>query len=124
MGSENAGQMEAILNLARYHRAHERFYARAPLERAIELQRCSGTLTTLADRWAVATPAEAPLDVRFAGCEDLNEPASIPSDGVLFMEGEGMPAELARLQRDLGVIADASSASGTGSSPTTGRPRA
>ncbi len=111
MSPAGAGQIEAILNLARFHRAHERFYARAPLERAVDLQRCSGTLT-LADRWAVAVPADGATGIRFAGCEDLNEPASIPSDGVLFMEGEGMPPELARLQRDLGATADDYAATG------------
>jgi hypothetical protein len=100
------GQLDAILNLARFHRAHERFYAREPLERAVALQRASSALTTLADRWAHVTPAGDGPRVPFAGCEDLNEPAAIPSDGVLFMEGEGVPAELARLQRDLGLVAD------------------
>lgn len=105
-GRARAGPMDAILNLALHHRAHERFSARAPLEVAIGLQRASGTLTTLADRWAVITPAAPGGDVPFAGCEDLNEPAAIPSDGVLFMEGQGTPAALLRLRRDLGVVAD------------------
>ena len=106
-GRGAAAQLEAILNLSRYHREHEKFYARAPLERAIELQRAARTLTTLADRWSEAVPGQAPpTGARFAGCEDLNEPAAIQADGVLFMEGEGEPVELARLKRDLGVIAD------------------
>ena len=53
-----------------------------------------------------------PTGARFAGCEDLNEPAAIQADGVLFMEGEGEPVELARLKRDLGVIADDYAATG------------
>ena len=54
-----AAQLDAILNLSRYHREHEKFYALSPLERAIELQRAARTLTTLADRWAEAAPAAA-----------------------------------------------------------------
>ncbi len=109
-----AAQLEAILNLSRYHREHEKFYARSPLERAIELQRAARTLTTLADRWSEAAPGQAPpAGARFAGCEDLNERAAIQADGVLFMEGEGEPVELVRLKRDLGVIADDYAATGT-----------
>ena len=100
-------QLAAILNLSRFHREHEKFYARAPLECAIDLQRAARSLTTLADRWGRAAPGEAtPVGARFAGCEDLNEPAAIHADGVLFMEGEGEPVELVRLRRDMGVIAD------------------
>jgi hypothetical protein len=111
-GPAGAAQLDAILNLSRYHREHEKFYARSPLRHAIELQRAARTLTTLADRWSVTTPAPAAGGTRFAGCEDLNEPAAIQSDGVLFMEGEGEPAELARLKRDIGVVADDYEASG------------
>jgi hypothetical protein len=111
--AEDDGQLGAILNLARYHRAHERFYAREPLMTAIELQGASRVLTTLADRWAEASNSEAgAVGARFAGCEDLNEPAAIPADGVLFMEGEGEPAELGRLKRDLGALADDYAATG------------
>jgi hypothetical protein len=97
----------AMLNLSRFHREHERHYALAPLESAVALGRAARTLTTIADRWAAApAPAEDRVRVRFAGCEDLNDPAVIPSDGVLFMEGEGEPAELVRLRRDVLAIAD------------------
>ena len=94
-GAGAPAQLIAILNLSRYHREHEKFYARSPLERAIDLQRAARTLTTLADRWSEVAPTGAPpTGVPFAGCEDLNEPAAIQSDGVLFMEGEGEPVEL------------------------------
>jgi hypothetical protein len=97
----------AMLNLSRFHRQHERHYALAPLESALALGRAARTLTTLADRWTEApAPAGDRVRVPFAGCEDLNDPAVIPSDGVLFMEGEGEPAELARLRRDVTAIAD------------------
>jgi hypothetical protein len=39
------------------------------------------------------------------GAEDLNSPAAIQLDGVLFMEGEGRPAEITRLIRDLRTAA-------------------
>jgi len=111
--AEDGGQLRAIFNLARYHRAHERFYAHEPLMRAIELQGASRVLTTLADRWAEASDADGgQIGARFAGCEDLNEPAAIASDGVLFMEGEGEPAELGRLKRDLAAMADDCEATG------------
>jgi hypothetical protein len=107
-----SAQLEAILNLARFHREHEKFYAQSPLERAIDLQRASRTLKTLADRWSEVVPAEGRPGARFAGCEDLNEPAAIQSDGVLFMEGEGEPVELVALKRDLAALADDYAATG------------
>ena len=36
-----AHNLQAILNLSRYHRDHVELYARSPLERAIELQRAA-----------------------------------------------------------------------------------
>lgn len=71
--------LEGILNLSRFHREHERFYARAPLEQAIALQRASRTLKTLAGRSGDAVP----------------DP-----------EVEGEPVELGRLRRDLTALAD------------------
>jgi hypothetical protein len=49
----------------------------------------------------------------FEGAEDLNAPVALQLDGVLFMEGEGRPAELARLIRDLRAIADDSRQTGS-----------
>jgi hypothetical protein len=40
------------------------------------------------------------------GCEDLNETAAIQHSGVLFLEGEGEPAEITRLKRDLRSMAE------------------
>jgi hypothetical protein len=103
----------AMLNLSRYHRQHERHDALAPLEGALALGRAARTLTTLADRWAAApAPPGDGVRVPYAGCEDLNDDAVIPSDGVLFMEGEGEPPELARLRRDVTAIADDQEATG------------
>jgi hypothetical protein len=94
--SEDQGFLNSILNLSKYHREHEKFYAKAPLKQAVELQKASQILKTLADRWAnieVKAPEKAG---RYMGCEDLNETASIQHDGVLFMEGEGEPPEISR----------------------------
>jgi hypothetical protein len=105
----------AMLNLSRFHREHERHDALAPLEGALALGRAARTLTTLADRWAAApAPAGDRVRVPFAGCEDVNDAAVIPSDGVLFMEGEGEgePPELVRLRRDVTAIADDQEATG------------
>ena len=106
-GPEHARtSLEAILNLSRFHREHEKYYARAPLAQAVELRRASLSLTTLADRWSEVAPADDRPAPPFAGCEDLNEPAAIQADGVLFMEGEGEPVELSRLKRDLLALSD------------------
>jgi hypothetical protein len=103
---------ETVLNLSRYHREHEKFYAQSPLESAISLQRASRTLKTLADRWRRVEPAEHHPGNPYAGCEDLNEPAAIQQDGVLFLEGEREPAELRNLKRDLATAADDFAATG------------
>ena len=49
--------VDAVLNLVRYRREHEKFNAQAPLEDAVLLQRHSRTRKTLADRWQHLTPA-------------------------------------------------------------------
>jgi hypothetical protein len=98
--------LEAALNLSRFHREHEKFYATAPRERAVELQRHARTLHALADRWATAEPSAHPAPSPFAGAEDLNDPAALQLDGVLFMEGEGRPAEITNLIRDLRTMGD------------------
>jgi hypothetical protein len=72
---------ETMLNLSRYHREHEKFYAQAPLESAMTLQRASRTLKTLAERWSSIEPAEQPVRNPYAGCEDLNETAAIQQNG-------------------------------------------
>jgi hypothetical protein len=110
--AEHAPLLDAVLNLSRFHREHEKFYASFPRERAIALQRHARTLHALADRWSQAVPSTAPPLSPYAGAEDLNDPAALQLEGVLFMEGEGEPAELAMLIRDLRVSAE--DFSGTG----------
>jgi hypothetical protein len=96
--------LQAIENLSRFHRGHEKFYAQEPRAQAVQLQRHARTLTALADRWT--TTVAAPLDALnpYEGSEDLNSPEATQLDGVLFMEGEGEPTELTKLKRDLRTI--------------------
>jgi hypothetical protein len=98
--------LEVILNLSKYHREHEKFYAQSPLQNAIELHEASRVLKTMADRWT-HVEAGAPIQGNpYAGCEDLNETATIQDNGILFLEGEGEPPEIARLKRNLANMAD------------------
>ena len=98
--------LDAITNLATFHREHEKFYAAAPREQAVVLQRHARTLQALADRWSDAKPSVRTPFSPYEGAEDLNDPAALQLDGVLFMEGEGEPAEVTRLKRDLRNLAE------------------
>jgi len=98
--------LNAILNLTRFHREHEKFYASSPREQAVVLQRHARTLQALADQWSTAEPSDRAVFSPFEGAEDLNAPAATQLDGVLFMEGEGRPAELAHMVRDLRGMAE------------------
>jgi hypothetical protein len=100
------------VNLAAFHRDHEKFYAAAPREQAVALQRHARTLQALADHWSVTEPAQPTPFSPFEGAPDLNDPAALQLDGVLFMEGEDEPAEISRLKRDLRATADDSLAAG------------
>lgn len=93
--------LEAALNLAQFHRQHERFYASAPLDSALRLQRHARALLALADRWSTAEPSKHQGMSPFEGAEDLNSEAATALDGVLFMEGEGRPAELTAMIAEL-----------------------
>jgi hypothetical protein len=108
----HAPLLRAISNLATFHREHEKFYASSPREQAVELQRHSRTLHALADRWSTSTPSRRQPFSPFEGAEDLNDPAALQLDGVLFMEGEGEPAEIGRLKRDLRALSADSLATG------------
>ncbi len=97
------GQVE---NLSRSHREHELYYSQAPLAQALALQQMSRTLKALAGHWTTTT-ARAPEHAHpYAGCDDLNVQTAIETSGVLFLEGEGEPAEIARIKRDLLTMAD------------------
>ena len=86
--------LAAVLNLSRFHREHEKFYAEYPREQAVTLQRHARTLKALADRWVRYEPVPDQTQVPYSGSEDLNDPVATQLDGVLFMEGAGEPVEL------------------------------
>jgi hypothetical protein len=104
--ADAAPLLDAVLNLSHFHREHEKFYASAPRELAVTLQRHARTLHALADRWTVTEPSTLPPLSPFAGADDLNDPAALQLEGVLFMEGEGTPAELTHLVGHLRATAD------------------
>ena len=92
--------LEAIANLSRFHHDHELFYSQAPLRQAAGLQASSRALKALAAHWTTAQPSDTGPRVPFAGAEDLNAPGLVATTGILFMEGEGEPAEIGALKRD------------------------
>jgi len=99
--------LETVLNLSHYHREHEKHHAWAPLEEALSLQRASRTLKALADRWSEAQVEPPSSPSPYAGADDLNDERAIEAAGVLFLEGEGEPAELRRMKLELAAAADA-----------------
>jgi hypothetical protein len=98
--------LEAILNLSRFHREHEKFYASSPRELAVRLQQHARTLLALADHWSTVAPAATSPFSPYEGAEDLNDAAALQLEGVLFMEGEGRPIEISNLIRDLHTSAE------------------
>ena len=104
--------LHAIVNLAEFHREHEKFYATEPRHQATTLQRHGRTLCALADRWSTVGRSTRDVFSPFEGAVDLNDRAALQLDGVLFMEGEGEPAEVARLKRDVREIGDDLAATG------------
>lgn len=104
--------LDAMLNLTAFHREHEKFYSSSPREQAVALQRHSRALHALADRWIVTDASTRTVLSPYEGADDINADVALQLDGVLFMEGEGEPAEIARLKRDLRSCADDSSAAG------------
>ncbi len=98
--------LQAILNMSKFRREHEKFYAKNPLKDAIRIQEASIVLKTLADRWTHVEPTEATKGSPYRGCEDLNEKGDIAHTGVLFLEAEGEPNEIRQLKRGLRNLAD------------------
>ena len=105
--------LAVVKNLSQYHREHEKYYSEAPLTDAIWLQRTARTLIALAERWTSAEPAAEPAPSPFAGTPELNDDRAIETSGVLFMEGEGEPAEIARIKSELQAMAASSEQSGS-----------
>jgi hypothetical protein len=101
--------VDNLLQVARAHRQHERYYAMQGLEAAAALRRDANALKSLADRWLdpPTNGADAIDDPRFhaAGCTDLNADAAIGTSGILFMEGENEPTELTTLKSKLSDFA-------------------
>ena len=104
--------LELAGNLARFHREHEKFYARAPLEEAVSLSSTSAALRALAERWSDVDPEEPEVASPFSGSEDLNDERAIELAGILFMEGEDEPAEIARIKRELEASAQGNDEAG------------
>ena len=102
----------AMLNMTAFHREHEKFYSVSPREQAVVLQRHSRTLHALADRWTTTPPDDRQAFSPYEGAPDLNAPAALQLDGVLFMEGADEPAEINHLERDLRLFADDAGAAG------------
>ncbi len=100
--------LEAIENLSRFHREHEKFYASQPREQAVALQRHSRSLSALADRWERIDPVSVDPRNPYEGAEDLTAAEALQLDGILFMEGEGEPAEITRLKTELRALASGS----------------
>src|SRR3954465_14971803 len=104
--------LHTVENLAEFHREHEKFYAAAPREQAIELQRHARTLHALGDRWSRPMPPHSPSRNPYEGAEDLNDRTAVQLDGVLFLEGQGVPPELQRIERELRTRGEESLATG------------
>lgn len=94
-----------VANLAEFHHDHEQFYSQSPLQDAVRLEAHSRVLKALAKHWESVAPEQGSLPNPYAGAEDLNPPGLVAETGVLFMEGEGEPAEIVRLKRDLEALA-------------------
>lgn len=110
--NEASPLLRAILNLAAFHRDHEKFYATSPREKAVALQRpranAAGARRPLVDGQPISSGTAQPL----RGGRGPQRPAALQLDGVLFMEGQGEPADITRLVRDLRTVADDSIATG------------
>jgi hypothetical protein len=105
--------LEAIENLSRFHREHEMFYAQRPREQAVALQRHSRALAALADRWEHVDAQRVKALNPYEGADDLNAPEALQLDGILFMEGEGEPAEITSIIHELRAVGAGSVATGT-----------
>jgi hypothetical protein len=104
--------LQAMMNLTRFHREHEEYYASSPRELAVTLQRHARSLQALADQWCTTGASSRTVLSPYEGAEDLNSAAALQLDGVLFLEGEGRPVEISHLIRDLRQAAEDQKATG------------
>jgi hypothetical protein len=109
--ADDRPSLDAMRNIATYHREHERYHTMSQLELAADLTREANRLKIVADTWDRTGPdaGDAGVDYadarfRAAGCPDLNAVQAIAAIGVLFMEGEGQPAEIGALKGKLAGI--------------------
>jgi hypothetical protein len=109
---DGSPRLTAIMNLSKFHREHEKFYAVAPREQAVVLQRHARSLLALADRWSSTPPTQRTALSPYEGAPDLNSAVAVQLDGILFMEGEGEPAEVTKLKRDLRLMSEDAAATG------------
>jgi hypothetical protein len=109
---DNVTLLEAMMNLTKFHREHEEFYASSPREFAVTLQRHARTLQALADQWSTTQASTRSAFSPYEGAEDLNSLAALQLDGVLFLEGQGRPDEISHLIRDLRNAAEDQRATG------------
>jgi hypothetical protein len=105
--------LDAIENLSRVHREHEKFYAQRPREQAVALQRHSRALSALADRWEHVDVHRVEALSPYQGADDLNAPEALQLDGILFMEGDAAPAEIASVIDELRSVGTNSIDTGT-----------
>ena len=98
--------LTAIENLSRFHREHEKFYAQAPREQAVDGAAPQPGALRLADHWAGVDGRRIDALNPYEGAEDLNDGVALQLDGVLFMEGQDEPVELTRAKRDLRTMGD------------------
>jgi hypothetical protein len=106
-----AALLRTMLNTTTFHRLHEEFYAVAPREQAVVLQRHARTLHALVDAWSI--PGEPSGSANpYAGAPDLTSPVALQLDGVLFMEGGDTPVELEQLRHEVRQLGEASIAAG------------
>jgi hypothetical protein len=119
-GTATLSHVAILDNIATYHREHERYYTVHQYERAADLAREANKLKVVADVWLAAdkpAPHDAGTDFshpafRPVGCDDLNALSAIASIGILFMEGQGEPAEIRMLKAKLAALGDGSVRSG------------
>jgi hypothetical protein len=106
--------LRTTVNPSTYHREHEKVCASSPRELAGTLQRHARTLQALADHWSTTSPvpATSPTSNPYVGAEDLNSAAALQLDGVLCMERQGQPPEIAHLISDLRTFAETQRATG------------
>ena len=66
----NAALLEAMVNLTKFHREHEKFYASSAREFAVTLQRHARNLQALADRWSTTDASTRAVLSPYEGAEE------------------------------------------------------